>query len=137
MSSVARGATTAVAENLDRHGQPTPLLRSTDGGRTWSEDAHFLATFADARVASINRAGGLWVGAGASGTSDASGAPNHVDAWISSDLETWTPLPDELYGGAGGTLSLVAAVDGRVVVVGTAGELDRYYTIDREALRRS
>ncbi len=136
VSSVARGATTAVAENLDRHGQPTPLLRSNDGGRTWNEDTHFLATFADARMASINRAGGLWVGAGASGTSEAPGAPNHVDAWISSDLETWTPLPAELYGGAGGTLSLVAAVDGRVVVVGTAGELDRYYTIDREALRR-
>ena len=137
VSSVARGATTAVAENLDRHAQPTPLLRSTDGGRTWREDTNFLATFADARVASINRAGGLWVGAGASGTSDPSGAPNHVDVWISSDLETWTPLPNELYGGAGGILSLVAAVDGRVVVVGTAGELDRYYTIDREALRRS
>jgi hypothetical protein len=134
VSSVARGATTAIAENLDRHGQPTPLLRSRDGGRTWSEDARFLATFADARVASISRAGGVWVGAGASG---ASGAPNHVDAWISSDLETWTPLPAELYGGAGGTLSLVAAVDGRVVVAGTAGELDRYYTIDGEALRRS
>ena len=68
VSSVARGATTAVGENLDRHGLPTPLLRSTDGGRTWSEDEHFLATFADARVASINRAGGLWVGAGAAGT---------------------------------------------------------------------
>ena len=39
--------------------------------------------------------------------------------------------------GAGGVLSLVAAIDGRVVVVGTAGELNRYYTIDREALRRS
>ena len=101
LSSVARGATTAVAEDLDRHGQPTPLLRSTDGGRTWVEDAHFLAMFADARVASINRAGGLWVGAGASGTTDASGAPSHVDAWISSDRETWTPLPAELYGGRG------------------------------------
>jgi hypothetical protein len=134
VSSVARGATTAIAENLDRHGQPTPLLRSRDGGRTWSEDARFLATFADARVASINRAGGLWVGAGASGTSDASGTPSHVDAWISSDRKTWTPLPDELYGGAGGTLSLVAAVDGRVVVVGTAGELDRYYLVTRDAL---
>ena len=87
-------------------------------------------------MASINRAGGLWVGAGAvrylGGTRPS--PPNHVDAWISSDLETWTPLPAELYGGAGGTLSLVAAVDGRVVVVGTAGELDRYYTIEREAL---
>ena len=101
VSSVARGATTAVAENLDRHGQPTPLLRSTDGGRTWSEDAHFLAMFADARVASINRAGGLWVGAGASGTSDASGAPNHVDAWISTDLDTWTPLPERALRGCG------------------------------------
>jgi hypothetical protein len=57
-----------------------------------------------------------------------------VDAWIASDRETWTPLPDELYGGAGGTLSLVAAVDGRVVVVGTAGELDRYYLVTRDAL---
>ena len=61
VSSVAHGATAAVGDNLDRHGLPTPLLRSTDGGRTWSEDAHFLATFGDARVASINRAGGLWI----------------------------------------------------------------------------
>ena len=50
----------------------------------------------------------------------ASGTPSHVDAWISSDRETWSPLPDQLYGGAGEALSMVAAIDGRIVVVGTA-----------------
>ncbi len=130
VSSVARGAAAAVGDNLDRHGLPTPLLRSTDGGRTWSEDERFLATFGDARVASINRAGGLWIAAGASGT------PSHVDAWISSDRQTWTPLPDQLYGGAGSMLSLVAAIDRRIVVVGTAPELDHYYVVTRDALSR-
>ena len=138
VSSVARGATTAVVENLDRHGQPTPLLRSTDGGRTWNEDAHFLATFADA---ARSRRSTVPVVSG-------SGPARPVPRTHRALRVTWTPgsrrisrpgrrFPAELYGGAGGTLSLVAAVDGRVVVVGTAGELDRYYTIDREALRRS
>jgi photosystem II stability/assembly factor-like uncharacterized protein len=122
VSSVARGATMAVGENVDRHGLPTPLLRSADGGRTWREDEQFLETFADASVRAVEHAGVLWVAAGTSG------APNHVDAWVSSDRRTWQPMPAELYGGPGGTLSLVAALDGRIVLVGTAPELDRYYT---------
>ena len=76
----------------------------------------------------VTRGAHRWIAAGYSGI------PNHVDAWISTDLHTWEPLPETLHGGAGGTLSLIAEVDGRVVLVGTAPELDRYYTFGGEAV---
>ena len=39
-------------------------------------------------------------------------------------------MPASLYGGAGGTLSLAASVGNRIVLIGTAPELDRYYALD-------
>jgi hypothetical protein len=124
LSSVAPGASAALAGNFDRHGVPTPLLRSTDEARTWKPDGHFLADFPDAWGWTITRADGRWIAAGASGV------PNHPDAWISRDLRTWIRLPKSLYGSPGGTLSLVAELHGRIVMIGTAPELDRYYLYD-------
>jgi hypothetical protein len=127
VSDVARRATLSVGANLERHGQPTPLLQSVDGGHTWNEDVSFLSTFADAHVETVARAGGVWVAAGASG------APDHVDAWISSDRRAWTALPPPLYGDSVAGLQLVAALDGRIVLFSTSPDFDRYYTIDRNA----
>lgn len=130
-SSVAPGADLAVGSNIDRHGVPTPLLRSGDGGRSWTSDDSFLAQFPDAWVWSIDRAAGLWVGAGTSGE------PNHPDAWVSAEDGVWHRLPEQLYGPPGGTLSLVAATGDEIVLIGTAPELDRYYVLDARAVRES
>jgi hypothetical protein len=124
LQAVAPGARVAFGDNLDRHGLPTPLLRSNDDGRTWSVDPSFLAQFPDATVLTVTRAGGLWIAAGWSGT------PNHPDAWVSTDLGQWQALPTSLHGTPGGMLSLVGVVGDRIVLLGTAPELDRYYTLD-------
>jgi hypothetical protein len=124
LRTVAPGAGVAFGDNLDRHGLPTPLLRSHDDGHTWAIDPSFLAHFPDASVWTVTRVNGLWIATGSSGS------PNHPDAWVSTDLSEWHPLPKSIYGTPGGTLSLVGSVDDRIVLVGTAPELDRYYTLD-------
>lgn len=121
--------TAAVADNIDRHGQPTPLLRGADDGFTWTEDDRFLEDFPSARVWNLTRAGRHWIAAG--------WAEDHVDAWISTDRRHWEVLPAELRDGAGGTLSLIAVLDSRIVVMGTAPELDRFdiYDLADDVLR--
>jgi hypothetical protein len=126
-SVVAPGATLAFGE--DRKGeQPTPLLRRADGRQTWFVDPTFLARFPGARVQNVTREGDLWV---ATGWSD---SLNHPDAWVSTDGITWRSMPSALYGPPGGTLSLAASVGNRVVLLGTAPELDRYYTLDASTI---
>ncbi len=121
LASVAPGAAVAIGENLDRTDVPKPLLRSSDGGHKWVEDRRFLQEFPNASTWSINRVGRLLVAAGTSGT------PNHPDAWVSRDARGWQAMPDALHGATGGSLSLVAGLNGRIVMVGTPPELDRYY----------
>lgn len=124
LGSVAPGAELAIGSNIDRHDVPTPLLRSDDNGRSWRADAAFLEQFPGAWAWTMSRAAGLWVAAGASGS------PNHPDAWVSRDGAGWESLPVSLHGTPGGTLSLIGAAGDRVVLIGTAPELDRYYVYE-------
>lgn len=126
LSSIAPGATAAVGESYERHGQPTPLLRSKDGGGTWIEDERFLEQFPHAAVLHITRIGPHLVASGWSVAPRRQGA----DSWISTDGRKWKELPDELTPGPGGMLSLIAELDGSVVMFGTAPELLRYYTYE-------
>jgi len=123
LRTVAPGVGVAFGSGLDRSSLPTPLLRSHDNGRTWTVDPTFLEAFPDASVIAVTRADGLWIAAGTSGQ------PNHPDAWISNDLTKWHPLPTSLHGAPGGTLGLVGILGDRIVLLGTAPELDRYYTL--------
>jgi hypothetical protein len=122
--TVAPGVAVAFGDNLDRHGVPTPLLRSRDNGNTWTVDPRFLMQFPGARVSTVTRANDLWLATGWSG------APNHPDAWVSRDLTNWQALPRALYGKPGGVLDLIAVVGDRAVLIGSAPELDRFYTLD-------
>ncbi|HXY91196.1 MAG TPA: hypothetical protein VEP49_01850 [Acidimicrobiia bacterium] len=124
LRTVAPRASVAFGESVDRGGLPTPLLRSDDDGRTWTVDRAFLDAAPGATVLTVTRTGGLWVAAGTSGS------PNHPDAWVSTDLTRWHRLPESLYGGPGGTLGLVGVAGKRLVILGTAPELDRFYTLD-------
>lgn len=126
LSSIAPGATAAVGESYVRHGQPTPLLHSKDGGPTWIEDERFLEQFPDASVQHVTRVGPHLIAAGWSVTPPKQG----VAAWISTDGRKWKTLPDELVPGPGGMLSLIAELDGRVVLFGTAPELLWYYSCE-------
>ena len=67
---------------------------------------------------------GLWVGAGTAGT------PNHPAAWVSTDLTNWQAMPASLDGTPGGTLSIIGALGTKIVLLGTAPELDRFYTLE-------
>ncbi|MCU1483335.1 MAG: hypothetical protein JWN67_81 [Actinomycetia bacterium] len=117
--TVAPGATVAFADRLDVHGQPTALLRGSGDGRRWSEEPSFLDRFPDAHVRRVTRVDGLYVAAGE--------ADGHVAAWTSTDGNSWVPLPPGLLGPPGGVLELVVPIAGKLVVLGTAPELDRYY----------
>ena len=123
LQTVADGATVAFGQRLDVHGQPTPLLLGRDHGRTWTEAPRFLARFPSATVSTVQQTNGTWVAAGASGR------PNHPDVWLSTDRTTWHALPTELRGTPGGTLDLVGVIGAEIVLLGTAPELDRYYTL--------
>ena len=124
LRTVAAGATVAFGDSIDVYGRPTPLLRSRDHGHTWTADPAFLTQFPDAQVLTVTRTRGLWVAAGTSGN------PNHPDAWVSTDLTHWHALPAALHGAPGGTLSIISTLRHKIVLVGTAPELDRYYTLD-------
>ena len=124
LRSVAPGATVAFGDPLDPYGQPTALLRSSDHGHTWKVAPAFLAQYPDARVFTVTRTRGLWVAAGTSGT------PNHPAAWVSTDLIHWQTLPSSLQGSPGGTLSIIGTLRNKIVLLGTAPELDRYYTLN-------
>ncbi len=126
LRTVAPGATVAFGDSIDVYGRPTPLLRSGDHGHTWTVDPAFLTQFPDAQALSVTRTRGLWVAAGTSGK------PNHPDAWVSTDPTHWQALPAALHGTPGGTLGLIGALGDKIVLLGTAPELDRYYTLDTQ-----
>ena len=119
-----QGASVAFGEALDLHGRPTPLLRSSDHGHTWTVAPVFLTQFPDARVLTVTRTRGLWIAAGTSGS------PNRPTAWVSTDLTHWAALPASLYGTPGGTLSIIGTLRDHIVLLGSAPELDRYYTLN-------
>ena len=48
-------------------------------------------------------------------------------AWLSVDGGPWGSTPEALREPTGGTLGLITEVDGRIVLFGTAPELDRFY----------
>jgi hypothetical protein len=120
-ASIAVGADPAAP-----HTSPTALLRSSDHGRTWTEDATFGTRF-DAPVGwTIQHDGTGWVIAGSSGGP----RTQHADAWISPDSINWSAMPQSLKEAPGGTLDLVASVKSTTVIMGGAPELDRYFVID-------
>jgi hypothetical protein len=123
LRTVAPGVTVAFGDSIDVYGRPTPMLRSRDHGHTWAVDSAFLTQFPDARVLTVTRAHGLWIAAGWSGN------PNHPAAWVSTDLTHWHALPALLHGTPGGTLGLIGVLRHKIVLLGTAPELDRYYTL--------
>lgn len=116
LRDVAPGATVAVGQQVDRHGQPTPLLRSNDNGAQWQIDQ----SFPDTQVQTITRTSDAWV---ATGTSN----DQRPDALVSTDGQNWTRLPDTQRGTQGGVLNLVAQLARRTIILGAAPGLDRYY----------
>jgi hypothetical protein len=123
LGSVASGGSVGLAFNLDRHNAPASLLRAV-ATRDWVEVPAFRAQVPGARGLTVQRVGDHWIVAGTSGS------PNRPAAWVSADLEHWNAMPASLQGSPGGTLSLVATIGDRVVMLGTAPELDRFYTLD-------
>ena len=123
LQTVADDAGVAFGDPVDVHGRPTPLLLSSDHGRTWTEAPQFLARFPSATVLTVQQTEGIWIAAGASGR------PNHPDVWLSTDLTNWRALPSELRAPPGGVLDLVGSIGTKIVLLGTAPELDRYYTL--------
>jgi hypothetical protein len=115
----------AIAARVDgTHVTPTPLLRSADGGHTWTEDTTFLDQFPDAVGTTISR------GADATIIAGFSGDPNHTDMWVSTEPSTWHALPTAFKAQPGGVLSFTATTGTTTVVMGSAPELDRYFTVD-------
>lgn len=131
-ANVAAGAALALGENLDRDGQPTPLMRSDDQGRTWRVDPSLLDAFPHAAGQVIAHVDGTWVVAGAT---RATGAPDDqvADAWVSPDTGTWRTMPSSLRGPGNSYLALVAPVGSRLVLAGPV--LDRIYVLDAAAVR--
>jgi hypothetical protein len=123
LAEVAPGEAVAVGDRWSVHGQPTPLLRSADGGATWRIDPTFLDAFPGALAQHVTTTGSRTI---AMGFTDAASQPG---AWVSTDGPTWEALPAALRGAPGGALSLAAAVGGRTVIAGSAPELDRYYLL--------
>jgi hypothetical protein len=123
LGSVADGGRIALGFD-DRHeNAPTPLLRATRGDR-FVETQVSPANTAKTSAWTVQRVRGLWVVEGWKGQ------PNQRPAaWVSRDLTHWESLPARLAGTPGGVLSLVASVGDRIVLLGTAPELDRFYTL--------
>jgi hypothetical protein len=132
LQSIAPDGSFAVAWSHIRHDDPTPLVRASDAGETWTEVPSLLTTEPKAWAWTVGRFGDVTM------VSGAVNSPTRPAAWVSSDLDQWEPLPQELYVTTGspprtldgGTLGLVAEVDGRIVMLGTAPELDRFYTYE-------
>ena len=123
LTAVAPGAALAVGSD-GNHTTPAPLLRSRDAGRTWTIDTRFLDQFPDAVGLAVGRYDGVSIIAGFAGQ------PNHVDAWASTDETNWHPLPAALKATPGGILRLTASIGNTIVVMGSAPELDHYFTLD-------
>lgn len=139
LASVAPGAELAIGQNMEKYGEATPLLRSTDGGLTWAEDPTFSSTFRDAWAWTATRFGDLDIVVGTSiPRADRSDPPT---AWLTVDGNTWSTLPTSFDAPTlpttsipqlppSGALSLVGAVGDRVVMIGLDAKLDRFYTFD-------
>jgi hypothetical protein len=125
LSVVAPGASLAVGVNpAASHTAPTALLRSSDHGRTWTEDRDFHVDYPLAVGWGISRDGAGWVIAGFAGD------PNHVDAWLSPDTTNWQSMPEPFKRTPGGTLRLIASIGPTTVIMGSAPELDRFFVVD-------
>jgi hypothetical protein len=126
LGSVADGGDIALGFSFDRHDEPTPLLRADAARQRFVVVPGLPADAPKASGWTVQRLRDLWVVAGWSDQ------PNqHPAAWVSRDLVHWDALPKRLEGAPGGVLSLVARVGRRIVVLGTAPELDRFYTLTR------
>ncbi len=145
LASVAPGARVAVGESIDRHDAPRLLLRSTDGGRTWTEDQTFRSMFPNAWAWTATRSAGLDVLAGITATQMNQSGPSA--AWLSADGRSWSTLPAALADPTPpppsipqlpptGGLGLVASVGDRIVMMGFDAQLDRFYTFDGEWIGR-
>ena len=125
LSVIAPGASLAVGvDPAASHTTPTALLRSSDHGRTWTEDRDFHMAYPLAVGWGINRDNAGWVIAGFAGD------PNHVDSWISPDTASWQPMPEPFKRAPGGTLRLIASIGPSTVIMGSAPELDRFFVVD-------
>jgi len=122
LSDVAPDASFAVGTSWERHDR-TALLRSPDGGRTWTIDESFTADFPDAWLWSADRAGAAPLLTGAQSSIDAGPA-----AWVWRGTDGWQEF-DDPEAHSGGTISLVATVADTTVMVGTAPESSRYYLL--------
>jgi hypothetical protein len=128
LRAVAPGASLAVAiDPAASHTAPTPLLRSSDHGRTWSENPTLHVAYPAAVGWGINRDAAGWVIAGSAGD------PNHADAWISPDTVNWQSIPEPLKRAPGGTLQFIASIGSTTVIMGSAPELDRFFVVDHRA----
>lgn len=125
LTAIAPGASLAVGTDpAGSHTTPTALLRSSDHGRTWTEDRGFHLAYPLAVGWGINRDAAGWVIAGFAGD------PNHVDAWISPDTTNWQSMPEPFKRAPGGTLRLTASIGSTTVIMGSAPELDRFFVVD-------
>ena len=137
LTSVAPGATIAVAENLDQVGE-TSVLRSSDRGHAWTEDPSFRTEFPDEWAWTATRVDGVDL---VTGTTTATGRqPGPPRIWISRAGGSWTSVPV-----ASGTanlptttipqlppataLTLVTSIGARAVLMSTDPALDRYYVV--------
>ena len=85
LASVAAGATLGVAESIDRHGVTT-VVRSSDGGRTWSEDTTFR--FPSSWEWTAARAAGIDIVTGTTATGSPVPGPPRV--WTATGPGTWS-----------------------------------------------
>jgi hypothetical protein len=125
LTVIAPGMDVAFGDHIETHGQPTPLLRSSDAGRTWSIDDRFLQQNPDAIVSTVIRLDGTYVAAGTSGDLSAP----RPDAWVSSDGATWTAMPSELRGEPAEALRLMVHTGTTTLLLGATASLDRYYLL--------
>ncbi len=113
LRAVADGA--AVAAGYERSGpytSPTPLLRSTDDGLTWTTDPSFLAAAPDATGWVVEVVGDTVV---VGGSENGSARPA---AWASTGADSWVGLPAALTEGQeGGGMRLVASVGSTIVMI--------------------
>jgi hypothetical protein len=124
LGAMADGGAVALAFSLDHENLPTPLLRADQRDHRFVVVPGLPADAPKASGWTVQRVRNLWVVAGWSDQPD-----QHPAAWVSSDLVHWNALPEALEGAPGGVLSLVAQVKHRIVLLGGAPELDRYYIL--------